>query len=159
RRASELMLQPGTWQVRAKGTAKGVVVAKGWAKKLHSVGCKAARAIKTAVRDPRDSPALRLGLPAHDDGPIRAMLRDMVVDILRRVGLVVHQKPALAEPEVLDQYGIGSFGSFGRIRDIDAPEPSGLARMQGECHAVAKAFCLAVPHKTVFGHAKPDVGV
>ena len=86
------------------------------------------------------------------------MVGDMVIDILRCIGLIVHQKTALADSEILDQYGVGSYGGFAGVPDIEAPEPRSLVRMQRQCHAMTNAAGLALPHKAIFGHAKPDVG-
>ena len=56
--ASKLMLQPRARQAGTVGEAKRVAITKARAKKLHAVGCKAARAIKTAMCDPGGSSGL-----------------------------------------------------------------------------------------------------
>jgi len=58
------------------------------------------------------------------------MGRDVVVEILTGVGLVVHQEALIAEPEILDQDSVAGELFIAAIDDFDAPEPRVQSRMQ-----------------------------
>ena len=104
RGAGDLVLQPRARQVCPKRKAKSIAVAKGGAEELHPIRRKAAsRHRDIHGQRPRVVAALREILPAHDHRPVSRVPRDMMVDILRGVGLVVHQESALAETNVLDE--------------------------------------------------------
>ena len=49
---------------------------------------------------------LRQILPAHQYEVHAAMLRDKVIEILARIGLVVHQEALFAEAQILDEDGV-----------------------------------------------------
>src|ERR1700730_9767891 len=82
----------------------------------------------------------------------------MMVDILRGVGLVVHQEATVSEANVLNENRIDGPGSLTDIRHFQAPNPSGLSRMQRERYAVSESARLAFPNKTVASSAEPALG-
>ena len=60
-------------------------------------------------------------LPAHDHRAALLIMADMVIDILRGIGLVVHERTALAEAKVLDEYRIGFNVAVTPVGDLDPP--------------------------------------
>src|ERR1700724_1774152 len=108
--------------------------------------------------NPRIPSPLWQVLAVHDDRPVTRVACDMMVDILRGVGLVVHQGGTVSEANVLNENRINGPGSFANIRHVHAPKPSGLSRMQRERYAVAESARLAFPNKTVAGSAEPALG-
>ena len=72
------------------------------------------------MRDPGKSAALRQVLPAHQNKVQPGMPRDMVVDILACVGLVVHQEATVPETEILNEDGVAG-QSCRVVHDLDAP--------------------------------------
>jgi hypothetical protein len=54
----------------------------------------------------------------------------MVIDILRRIGLVVHEEPALAEAQILHEERIASHCRRAIVDDIHPPQPERLTRVQ-----------------------------
>ena len=79
----------------------GVAVAR--PQQLHRVGGEAGGTLEAAVRDPGVRAALRQVLPAHHHRPAARVTGDVVVDVLRGVGLVVHDEAAIAQAEVLHE--------------------------------------------------------
>src|SRR5271168_349863 len=107
---------------------------------------------------PRIPPALRQVLAAHDDPPVTLVAGDVVVDVLRGVGLAVHQETTVTKANVLNENGIDGLGGFADICRVQVPKPSGVPRMQRERYAVAEAARLVFPNKTVAGGAEPALG-
>ena len=81
------------------------------------------------MRNPGIPALLREVLPAHDHWSVEEVPRDMMVDILRGVGFVVHEEATVAEADVLDENGVKTRGG-GRYSSPPAPQPSGVQRMQ-----------------------------
>ena len=88
---------------------------------LHRVGGEAGRAVQATVRDPRVAAALRQVLPGHHHGPAARVQGDMVVDVLRGVGLVVHDEAAIAQADVLHEDRVTRHLGRARIHDVEAP--------------------------------------
>ena len=95
--AGKLMLKPFARQVRAERKTECIGVAKARPEKLLSIGRKAVRAVKASMHDERMQPILRQVLAAHHDRPVALMTGNVMVDILRGVGLVVHEEATVAE--------------------------------------------------------------
>ena len=51
------------------------------------------------------------------------MVRDVMVEILAGVGLVVHQEALIAEPKILDQNRVAWELLVAAIDNLDPPEP------------------------------------
>ena len=51
------------------------------------------------------------------------MLRDVMVEILTGVGLVVHQEALIAEPKILDEDGVAGEVAVAPVDDFEPPEP------------------------------------
>src|SRR5438874_1024955 len=83
--------------LRRLGGANAIGIAMTRTEQLHRVGRERARAIETAVHYPRMFAILCNVLAAHHDSPAARMAGDMVVDVLRRVGLVVRDECASAK--------------------------------------------------------------
>ncbi len=74
---------------------------------------------------------------------------DRMVDVLRGVSLVVHDKAARAKAEVLHQDCVAGQRAASDVFDIDAPEPEGRGWMKPQRHAMAQTSRLALPHKAI----------
>ena len=107
RHAGHLVLQARVRQAAIAVTADAIGVAVGRSEHLQGIGGKAGGALEAGVQDPRMAAALGKILPAHDDRAKSRCLRNMMIDVLRGVGLVVHEKAAVREAKVLHQDGIG----------------------------------------------------
>ena len=88
---------------------------------LHRVGGEAGGTLEAAVRDPRVPAALRQILPAHHHRSAARMAGDVVVDVLRRVGLVVHEEATVAQADVLHEDRITRHWLRAGVRDVDPP--------------------------------------
>src|ERR1700722_11269331 len=88
------------------------------------------------------------------------MMRDMVVEILAGVGLVVHQEALIAEPQILDEDSVAGKRLIAAIHNLDAPEPRVRSRVQPERDPMADAAPVAFPDITVIrgAHTKPSFG-
>src|ERR1700722_14471421 len=88
------------------------------------------------------------------------MMRDMVVEILAGVGLVVHQEALIAEPEILDEDSVAGKRLIAAIHDLDAPEPRAQSLVQPERDPMANAGPVSFPHIAVIRSAdtKPSFG-
>src|SRR5579875_53957 len=82
-----------------------------------------------------------------------------MVDVLRSIGLVAHQKSALAEADVLDEDRIEGSRRGAGICCLQAPEPGGLAGMQQKLQAVADAAGFPFPRKASIAGAKSCAGI
>src|SRR5438093_13644111 len=97
------MLQATAGQAVSKSQVDRLGITITGAEKLHRIGGEPVRAIETAMRDPRMLSALCKILPAHDNGPIMRVQRTVMVDVVRGVGLVIREKTADTETDVLHQ--------------------------------------------------------
>ncbi len=91
---------PGGGAIRALrrlGGANAIGIAITRTEHLHRVGRERARAIETAMHYPWMFATLCKVLPAHHDGSAARMAGDVVVDVLRRVRLVVRDECASAK--------------------------------------------------------------
>ena len=87
-----LVLQAHRREIRPKGDGETIGIAMGGAHQLPEIGRKAGSTLETAVRDPRMPAVLRKILPPHEDRTHAGMPGDMMVDVLARIGLIVHQE-------------------------------------------------------------------
>ena len=110
------------------------------------------------MRNPGVQAALREVLPAHDHLSVNGVPRDMVVDILRSVGFVVHQEATVAEADVLDENCVEGSRGGAYIHRLQMPQPSGVLRIQRECEAVADTARLRFPYKAVSSKTEPGIG-
>ena len=101
-----LVLQAHRAKVSPVRNGELLGIAVGGAHQLKEIGGKADSALTTAVRDPRVPTALRQILPSHQDGTVVGMARDMVIEVLARIRLVVREKPRFPEAEILDEDGV-----------------------------------------------------
>src|SRR5439155_17969804 len=152
------MLQSLVRKVPSRCEAGTFLIAMTRTEQLHGVGRERARAIETAVDYPRMLAVLTEVLAAHDDRPAARMAGDVVVDVLRRVRLVVGDEGTGAESQVLHEDGIDRHRSSAFVCCLDAPEPCGLVPEHAQRYAMADAFRHAFPDDPVAGHAEPDLG-
>ncbi len=150
------MLQPRARQSLAERKAKGVIVAKGWPEKLFAVGRKTNRAVDAAMHREGMAPVLRQILAVHDDLAKARVRGDEVVDVLRDIGLVVHQEAPPAEADVLDQNGVHRAGAP-MVFELDAPDPGGAIRVEEKRDAMADAERLARPDEAIGTGAELNV--
>ena len=153
------MLQSAIGKPRSERESDAIGIAMTRTEQLHRVGRERARAIETAVDHPRMLAVLREVLAAHHDGPVTRIVGDVVVDILRRVRLVVGDEGTDAQSQVLHEDGIDRHCDFAFVRRVDAPEPCALVGEQAQHHAMADGICHAFPDDAIVGDAKPNVGV
>jgi len=116
------MLQSAIGEARpGSEIANAMAIAMTRTEQLHRVGGECARAIEAAVHHPRVLAVLSEILAAHDDGSAARMAGDVVINVLRRVRLVVGDEGAGAESQVLHEDGIDRRGNVARIRRLDVP--------------------------------------
>ena len=101
---------------------------------------------------------LRKILPAHDDRSETRLVRNMMIDVLRGVRLVVHEKAAVPEPQILHQNDIGRQICRTLVSYLEMPQPDVLPRMQPQREAVMHATCQAVPYEAVIDGTEEDPG-
>ena len=133
-------------------------VAIGRAEQLHRIRGEAGRAIEATMRDPRVATVLRLVLPAQHHRTAARVGGDVVVDVLRRVRLVVHEETALAQSDVLDEDRIPRHFDLPGVRDLEAPQPEIAPGMQPQRDAVPHAAGGAVPDEAVVTGGEIDLG-
>ena len=155
--AGELVLEPAARQVERR--IERAAVAIGRAEKLHRVGGESGRALAAAMRNPGMAALLRQVLPAHHDRPAFKMVGDVVVDILRGIGLVVHQERTLAEAHILHEQDIAGRGLRAAVDDLRPPQPERQMRVQPQRHLVAQARALALPDEAILGGAQAQIGI
>ena len=85
------------------------------------------------------------------------MSGDVVVDVLRRVGLVVHEEATVAQADVLHEDRIARHGLRAGVRDIHPPQPELVLRVQPKRDAVPHAGSRAVPGEAIGGGAEADL--
>ena len=155
-RAGDLVLQSLAGQAASRLEADDVGVAIGRAEQLHRVRGEAGRAIEATMRDPWVAAVLRQVLPAQHHRPAAGMPGDVVVDVLRRVRLVVHEEAAFAQADVLDEDRIARHFDVPGVRDLEAPQPEIVPGMQPKRDAVPHAAGGAVPGEAVVTGAEAD---
>ena len=115
-RAGDLVLEPLARQIEPGIDLAGLPILR--PEQLHGIGGEAGGTFEAAVRDPRVPAALRQILPAHDHRPAPRMSGNVVVDVLRRVGLVVHEEATVAQAHVLHEDRITRHGLCAGVRDV-----------------------------------------
>src|ERR1700675_3222134 len=88
------------------------------------------------------------------------MDRDVVVKILTRVGLVVHQEPLIAEPKILDQNSVAWELLVAVVCGFDPPKPRVHPRVKPKRDPMSDPALLSFPHVAVVRgpDAKPSFG-
>ena len=82
---------------------------------------------------------------------------DAVVDVLRRVRLVVHQEAAFAQANVLDEDHIAChFDVPNGVCDLEAPQPEIVPGVQPKRDAVPHVTGGAIPGEAVGAGAEAD---
>lgn len=87
------------------------------------------------------------------------MAGDMMIDILRGIGLAVHQEAAIAKTDVLKEDEIGRERCAGGVFQRYLPEPRGFAGVQLEADRVLDAGRLAAPAKAALGMTETHGGL
>ena len=82
---------------------------------------------------------------------------DVVVDVLRGVGLVVHDEAAVAEAEVLHEDRVARHRLGAGVRDLHPPQPEVVRGMQPERDAVPQARRRALPDEAIVSGAEADL--
>src|SRR3984885_4272915 len=77
------------------------------------------------------------------------MDRDVVVEILTGVGLVVHQEALIAEPEILDQDSVAWELLVAVVGEFDPPKPRVQPRVKPKRDPMSEPTLLAFPHIAV----------
>ena len=146
-RARDLVLEP-----LARQLGPGIDLARvpvGRPQQLHRVRGETGGSLEAAVRDPRMPAALRQILAAHHHGSAARMAGDVVVDVLRRVGLVVHDEATVTEAHVLHENRIARDGLRAGVRHVHPPQPEPLPRVQPKRDAVPQAAAGPLPGEAV----------
>ncbi len=124
-------------------------VAVAGAEELHRVGGEGGGAVEAAVGDPRVGLVLREVLPAHHHRPAERVPGEVVVDVLRGVGLVVGDEAAAAEADVLHERRVAGDGRGPGVRHRDVPEPERPLGVEPERRPVAEPGHRALPDDAV----------
>ena len=95
-------------------------------------------------------------LTAHQHRSTPRVTGDVMIDILRRVGLIVRKEAATGETNVLHEDHVQRQRAVAPIRDLQVPDPRSLVWLEREGRAVANAARLAFPHDAIFGEAQAD---
>ncbi len=77
------------------------------------------------------------------------MDRDVVVEILTGVGLVVHQEALIAEPEILDQNSVAWELLVAVVGEFDPPKPRVQPRVKPKRDPMSEPALLSFPHIAV----------
>ncbi len=159
-RAGDLVLEALVRQVERRVDA--ALVAVGGAEELHRVGGEAGGVVEAGVGDPRVSGALGEVLAAHHHRAAGGVGLDVVVDVLRGIGLVAHDEAAGAEAEVLDQGGVAGERFGAGVGDLDAPQPERALGVEPQGDGMAERRGRALPDDAVVeggeggGGPRPD---
>ena len=121
RRACRFMLQSPIGKTRSIRGTDTIAIAMPWTEHLHRVGRERTRAFETAMDHPRMLPVLGEVLAAHHDRTEARVAGDVVVDVLRRVRLVVGDEGADAESQILHEDCIDRHGDVSLVRRFDTP--------------------------------------
>src|SRR5262249_45965177 len=116
---------------------------------LHRVSGEGGGTLKTSLPDPWIGTALSKVLPAHDDRTDGAVAGDMMIDILRSIGLVVHEEAAFAEAQILCDDCIAFESLLAPAGGLAAPQPKGSIRREPKGRSMMDAVRLALPDDPV----------
>ena len=83
------------------------------------------------------------------------MVRDVMVEILAGVGLVVHQEALIAEPKILDQNRVAWELLVAAIGDLDPPKPRVPPRVKPKRDPMSDAALFSLPDIAVVRSADP----
>ena len=108
------------------------------------------------MRHPRVRAVLREILPARDDRPVTFVTCDMVIDVLRCIGLVVGYEATEAESQVLDQDRVDRHVIASLVGRFGAPQPRGNVAKQTKRDAMMNTACVAFPHEPIRSDAEPN---
>jgi hypothetical protein len=148
-----LVLQADRGKVRAEGDGKLRGIAPGRTHQLQEIGGITDGAFTTSVRDPGMPPALCQILPRHQDGAHLRIASDVVIEVLTRVRLVVHQETALAEADILDEDGVAGEHNVTAVVHLHTPHPEILIRKQLQGNLMRNAASLADPDEALVGRS------
>ncbi len=154
-RARDLVLAPLARQVEPGIDLALVPIVR--SQQLHRVRGEPGGPLEAAVRDPGVPAALRQILAAHHHRTAARMAGDVVVDVLRCVGLVVHEEATVAEAHVLHEDRIARHGLRAGVRHLHPPQPEPVLRVQPERDLVAHAAGRTLPDEAIGGGAETDL--
>ena len=121
-----------------KGRAKSCRSARKRAPTPASRRSRRPGALDAAVRDPGIALRLRLRLAAHHDEAVVGVLLDVMVDILRDIGLAAHDEAAVAQPDILHEMTSQGMARSER-REVAMRHIQAAVRMQAQRDAVMHA--------------------
>ncbi len=148
-RAGCLVLKAFARQVRPEWNAHSIGVAIFRAHELAKIGREGLGAFQAPVGHPRMRSALGKVLPAHENMIQAWTGRDVMIEILTGVGLVVHQEPLIAEPKILDQNSIARKLLVAIVGDFDPPKPRVQPRVKPQRDSMSDPALLSFPHIAV----------
>lgn len=156
-RAGDFVLAPFARQGHPKGGHE-LSVRPAAIDELDRIGGKGRGSFEATLCQPwYVAAALLEVLAVHDYRAEALVRRDVVVDILRGVGFAIHQKPAVAEPDILEQHDVGIDGFRAGVFQRDAPKPDRLGRVQLEADAMTDAAGFAGPRKGAVAAGEANV--
>src|SRR6516165_1711971 len=124
-------------------------IAPGRAHQLQIIRGVTGSAFMAAVRYPGMLPGLRQILTGHEDRTHARMLRNVMIEVLARVGFVVHQEPGVPEAEVLYQQRIARERLVALVAHLHEPPPDVSIRLQLQGDPVRDSAHLSLPEKAV----------
>ena len=83
---------------------------------------------------------------------------NVMIDILRSIGLAVRQEATSGETDVLHDDRVERHRGVACIRHLQVPDPGCLVGLQTQRRAVAQAAGLAFPHDAIIREAHANVG-
>ena len=121
-------------------------IAMGRAEQLERIGRETGRPLGAPLGEPGMPAILCQILSARlSTVPSTACRRRAVVDILRSIGLVVHQEAAWAQSQILRQHRVEGERPAGPVERLDPPAPGRQYRVQLHCDRIGEPVCLAGP--------------
>src|SRR6516164_210508 len=121
-----LVLKADRGKVRAERDGELRGITPGRPQQLKEIGGIADSAFETAVSDPGMLASLREILPPHQERTHPRMASDVMIEVLARVRLVVHQESRLAEAEILDEDGVAGEHDLATVAHLHTPHPETL---------------------------------
>ena len=125
---------------------------------LQRIRGEGRRAVEAALRHPGVAGGLRQVLPAHHHRAEAVVPGDMVVDVLRDIGFVVHHEAAVAQPQILDQHRIAVDRRRAGVGQLNPPQPDRPVGVQPERHPMADPQRHAFPDEAVGAGGDRDPG-
>ena len=135
-----------------------LTVAIARAEELHRIGSESAGAVQAPEGNPGVLAVLCQVLPAHQHGSVVRVSGNVMIDILRSIGLAVRQEATSGETDVLHEDRVEAHFGVARIRQLQVPDPGCLVGLQTQRRAVAQAAGLTVPDDTISRDAHAHIG-